>query len=104
MKTHGIYFVYVGDVLRFMSPQIFTDKDVFEKFVCDVVNTSLTSGVKIWPYWDNTYTNVMTTALIMCYDLKYPSIEEIMAAIPDIPDEERANELDFLLFVTKLRN
>lgn len=95
METKSIYFIYVGDVLSFMSPKIFVDKDAFEKFVFGVVSISLAPNITIWDYWDGGISVFMPTAVIMGNE-EQPTVTECIANVPDEADVEKANALDLL--------
>lgn len=95
MKTKSIHFIYVGDVLSFMSPKIFVNKDAFEQFVFDVVSVSLAPNITILDYWDGGISVFMPTA-VMLGNEEQPTVTECIANVPEKPDEESANTLDLL--------
>lgn len=95
MKTKSIHFIYVGDVLSFMSPKIFVNRDAFEQFVFDVVSVSLAPNITIMDYWDGGISVFMPTA-VMLDNEEQPTVTECIANVPDKADEENANALDLL--------
>lgn len=94
MKTR-IHFIYVGDVLSFMSPKMFTAKEVFEQFVFDVVSVSLAPNITILDYWGGGISVFMPTA-VMLGNEEQPTVTECIANVPEEPDEEKAKALDLL--------
>lgn len=102
MKTKSIHFIYVGDVLSFMSPKMFTDKEVFEQFVFDVVSVSLAPNITILDYWDGGISVFMPTAVMLCND-EQPTVTECIANVPEVPNKENANALDLLTIQSEIQ-